>query len=121
MFYRVQIWTSSWPVQPLYTSFIQVVGNQHSSVRLCSIVHKNAIIAEESHKRHNMLFQHLSDVTISGNGTMAEHLQISASSQTNASPNHNSTASKRYPRSYAVLDISLSRPPVNLPTTILPM
>ncbi|GFV20821.1 hypothetical protein TNCV_5069281, partial [Trichonephila clavipes] len=44
MFYRIQVWRSSWPFHSFQTVILQILLNNPSSVRSCIIIHQNEVV-----------------------------------------------------------------------------
>ncbi|GFV21755.1 uncharacterized protein TNCV_3484521 [Trichonephila clavipes] len=48
MFYRIQVWRSSWPFHSFQTVILQILLNNPSSVRSCIIIHQNEVVTNSS-------------------------------------------------------------------------
>ncbi|GFV55292.1 uncharacterized protein TNCV_3880851 [Trichonephila clavipes] len=48
MFYRIQVWRSSWLFHSFQTVILQILLNNPSSVRSCIIIHQNEVVTNSS-------------------------------------------------------------------------
>ncbi|GFW77232.1 uncharacterized protein TNCV_2726621 [Trichonephila clavipes] len=92
MFYRIQVWRSSWPFHSFQTVILQILNNP-SSVRSCIIIHQNEVVTNSSSIWADIWIKDLIPISKTSYGSSMEHMQVSVATERDPCPNQDSTTS----------------------------
>ncbi|GFV84220.1 uncharacterized protein TNCV_3038801 [Trichonephila clavipes] len=97
MFYRIQVWRSSWPFHSFQTVILQILLNNPSSVRSCIIIHQNEVVTNSSSIWADIWIKGLIPISKTSYGSSMEHMQVSVATERDPCPNQDSTTSITVP------------------------